>query len=342
MKNIIIIIFSLIISFSIYSEAQIVQDNETIMSNLVLLNKKISDLSSKVNGLKTKISSLSKKNDEFRKEAKDSILILDERIDDLFFEFSKINVDYKATLIQIEQFRDENLKQEEEITKILNDFKSLYEDLLKIGFVITNLDMKFKNLPDIYTNPDARPQFAVNASLIKFFTFGLSDLNVEPGFSLGASYRLDKKFSLWADFTSPFVLSLSSSIPPEKGNISDKWNAQLISFGGSYINQIKDNSNLNLLLSGGLFYGAVTYDKFANSTVNLDRDNAEGINTYGANIRLGISYNQFNLKNPLELYFICNNLISSRNIVLKTDQFNRFDLGAYLFSVSLGINFCFW
>ena len=321
--------------------AQSNQDSDIMMGNIELLNNKISGLSGQINSLKSKLKNVDSK----IAVANQDISVLDANIrkgfNDLEDELQRINVDYKATLKQIEFFRDENAIQEEEITSINNKLLSLSNDLFQLAETLSRVNKVVNRIPELYSNPDAVPMFGVNLALVKFVTFGLSDVNVEPVYTIGASYRLDKDLNVWGEFSSPFVLSLSRQ-SPNSGRISDKWNAQLYSLGIEKQIKIKNMPDLNFSVSGGLFLAAVSYDKYANSTVNVDRSQADGISTIGANAKVGLSYNQFRLKNPLELYFHFNNLISINNIVLSTDPQNKFDLGAYLFSITFGIKFHFW
>ena len=343
MRNYFIIQFLIIITFSTYSEAQFVQDNESIMVNIELLNKKISGLNSRANSLKTELTSLRNDLMNLNLELNENDKILNNRIDSLLIELDRLNQDYQITMEKLKLYiKVENDLQNVVIDKAKEDIILLSDELIVRCQQLDDIEKKLSNLPDIYTNPDAIPWYGANISLVKFVTFGQSNLYVEPGYSIGAKYRFNHNSCFWSDYTTPFVLTLSSYNSVLDVKINDKWTSQLISAGYSYHNTFSNSSNFNYVLSGGLFYGFVQYDRFADNTVDIDRNNVHAVNTLGADIKLGISYNQFDLKNPFEIYLHFNNMISSKNIVLVTDNENKFDMGAYLFSVSLGINFWFW
>lgn len=339
--RIIVISILLFISMSVKLISQIDENNDILMGNIELLNSKIKDLNLKLTSLRSKLVSVNDDLHTFIGTQKTQNTNLLNKINTLVEEFEKINVDYKATLKQIELFREENKKQEEKISFMIIDLQSLTAETAKQAELIDSLTTKLNKLPDLYLNPEAIPKFGVNLSLVKFFTFGLSNLNVEPVYSLGGSFKLSREFALQGEFTSPFVLSLSAA-ESNTGKVSDRWNAQVYSLGLEYSLAFNERPNLNLLLLGGIFYASLNYDTYANSTMDIDRNNTSGIETFGANIRLGLSYNQFDLKNPIEFYVFLNNQISMKNIVLKTDPNNKFDLGAYLLSVSIGLRFHFW
>jgi len=318
---------------------QISLGDDIIMFNIELVSKRVSKLNSQINDLKLNLKNIDKKVRENSQHVEALESSMSKKIKELEEELQDIEIDYEKTLKQIELFRSENKEQDSIIGVTIKNLSFLESNVRQLDTELYTLKKIVEKIPKIYYTPDALPTFGMNLGLLKFITFGRSNIDIEPIYTVGAFYRLENDFNIWGEFSPSFTL-FSDRQNEYDYVISDKWNVCLYSLGAEWKFSVSENiPGLNALAAGGLFLATVNYDKHFNSTVSSQ---ADAVTAVGTNIKLGLSYNQFRLKNPLELYFYFNNLVSFNKIVLSAVPDDKLDLGAYLLSLTLGLRFHFW
>ncbi len=352
MKRLIAIIIILFLGFTINSKAQ--KSNsyfqtttpdysssiQAIYTNIDIVNNSISKLKSRIRSLNYNLNHYKKSQKQLDDKFNSNIKLNSDDIKKLYKEFYNINVDYKTVLKQIKEFSisldtlQKQLVYQELITNKINDNLM---NLTKDYFLLKD---NFNKIPKIYFCPDCYPKFSFSFSANKYFTFNVNDVTATPAYSLEFIYNQNKNISWWINYMSPFFVTITSKIQ-DNLQISDKWNTELISAGSIYKSR-PFLKNTSFIIGGGIFWGTSKWDKYLNSTIGFTRGPIKNVYTYGANFRAELTYNEFQNKNPLEVFIGINSLISYNKIILDPGLDKSHDLGRFLLYFSIGMRFNFW
>lgn len=347
-----VVLFFILLSFFTNNNTSLSQSSSNISidydSNIEAIYANISIVQNSIYSLKKNLSNLKKKINKDKKLRTNMDIEITNRIDtnviiinELKEEFYNIEVDYSKVLIEINELKNNIVKFDSVLAKLQSTTYSLIYDFqnLKKDYIL--LKKEIRKIPEIMFCENCFPKYTIGFSMNKFLVFNANYINSSPSFSLTALYNFNNKSSLWFNYISPFVVTITSDID-NTYHISDHWNTNVLSLGILHNISLDKNNKILLKMASGIFYGKYQYDKFLNTTYGFERNRNIGTDTWGLNLKSTIAYSEFKSKNPLEIYMGVGTLISFDKVILDPGINKPHDLGRVLVSVFLGINFNFW
>lgn len=318
------------------------QDLTTIYSNLDIINNKIYNLSQRVSKLSNSIESIRSSNQK-------SIDKLKKDYDELLIDFNEIKILTQSMEFVCSRMIEahDTLRAEMTFIKRENDAlvasqRILRSQIKELELQIENINQKLTKVPSIFFCDDCHPKFSVGVSAKYYPSLNITDIRTYASPSIGLSFKLNNKYGFWADYTSPFIISLSDYSSELNMSVSDQWTAHIISAGFYY--------NINDLIQKiivytfgfGVFYGEAGYDEYFTNDIGINRGNISGFSGYGVLFLAEASYNEFINKFPLEIYVNLSGNLFQKKVKLNTGIGSPHDLGLFLVSASLGVRFNFW